>query len=211
MWISVAAITRNSPATSRFSSCISCDRVEVLLRDQRDRDVVDVHLVLPDEVQQQIERPLEVRSSLTGKRVGRRLEVACWLRPMSSVAEIFIASRTRSIVSPATARARFEPSNRISFSRSGFASTAARRSRIGSRCAFSALASLVLTSTSPTLPGAIARLQVVDFGRVRVERVVIDEHRIAFDGARDVGADALRIGVHPHALSSSPRPAMSDR
>ena len=36
------------------------DRVEVLLRDERDRDVVDVHLVLLDEVQQQIERPLEV-------------------------------------------------------------------------------------------------------------------------------------------------------
>ncbi len=33
---------------------------EVLLRDEDDRDVVDVHLVLLDEVQQQIERALEV-------------------------------------------------------------------------------------------------------------------------------------------------------
>ena len=32
---------------------------EVLLGNQRDRDVVDVHLVLLDEVNQQIERPLE--------------------------------------------------------------------------------------------------------------------------------------------------------
>ena len=46
------------------------------------------------------------------------------------------------------------------------------------------------------LAGAVARLQVVDFGRVRVERVVVDEHRIALDRARNVGAHALRIGVH---------------
>ena len=34
--------------------------LEVLLRDQRDRDVVDVQLVLLDEVQEQIERALEI-------------------------------------------------------------------------------------------------------------------------------------------------------
>ena len=32
---------------------------EILLGDERDRDVVDVHLVLANEVQQQIERTLE--------------------------------------------------------------------------------------------------------------------------------------------------------
>src|SRR5258705_292542 len=36
------------------------DGVEILLRDERDRNVVDIQLVLLDEVQQQIERPLEV-------------------------------------------------------------------------------------------------------------------------------------------------------
>ena len=33
--------------------------VQVLLRDERNRDVVDVHLMFPDEVQQQVERPFE--------------------------------------------------------------------------------------------------------------------------------------------------------
>ena len=50
------------------------DVVEVLLGDQRDRDVVDVHLVLANEVQEQIERPLEgVELDLVG--VGRRFEI----------------------------------------------------------------------------------------------------------------------------------------
>ena len=37
------------------------DVAEVLLGDERDRDVVDVHLVLANEVQQEIERTLEAR------------------------------------------------------------------------------------------------------------------------------------------------------
>jgi len=45
----------------------------------------------------------------------------------------FTASRTFSIVPMAVARAFFEPSSRISRSRSGLASTSARRARIGSR------------------------------------------------------------------------------
>jgi hypothetical protein len=36
------------------------DVVQILFRDERDRDVVDVQLVLLDEVNEQIERPLEV-------------------------------------------------------------------------------------------------------------------------------------------------------
>jgi hypothetical protein len=49
--------------------------------------------------------------------------------------------------------------------------------------------------------GAVARLQIVDFGHIRVEGVVIGEHRVAFDRAGDVGAHALRVGVHlPHPL-----------
>ena len=37
------------------------DGVEILLRDERDRNVVDVDLVLLDQVEQQVERALEVR------------------------------------------------------------------------------------------------------------------------------------------------------
>ena len=59
MWMSVAAITRNSLATSRLSSCIRSRYCEVLLGDERDRDVVDVDLVLLDQVHEQIERALE--------------------------------------------------------------------------------------------------------------------------------------------------------
>src|SRR5207248_10848398 len=101
-----------------------------------------------DEMQEQIERPLEVRQ-LDRERVGRRLEIRMRLGHLYA---IFIASRTRSIVCIAVTRARFDPSNRISFSRSGFARTSARRLRIGSRYALSALASFVFTSTSPTFP-----------------------------------------------------------
>ena len=50
------------------------DRVEVLRGDQRDRDVVDVDLVPPDEVQQQIERAFEVLE-VNRQGVDRRFEV----------------------------------------------------------------------------------------------------------------------------------------
>ena len=62
MWMSVAAITRNSPAMSRSSSCIN-RRVEILRRDERDRNVVDVDLIAFDEVQQQIEGPSKLTFS----------------------------------------------------------------------------------------------------------------------------------------------------
>ena len=105
------------------------DRVEILRGDQRDRNVVDADLVLPDQVQQQIERALEI-GQLDRKGVGGRLELGMRL---AHLYEIFTASRTRSMVPAAMVRARFDPSNSISRSRSGFASTAARRSRIGAR------------------------------------------------------------------------------
>src|SRR5207249_3763924 len=50
------------------------NRVEILRRDERNGNVVDVHLVFPDEVKQQIERPREV-IELDGERVGGRFEV----------------------------------------------------------------------------------------------------------------------------------------
>ena len=52
------------------------DVVEVLLRDDRDRDVVDVHLVLLDEVQQQIQRPLELGEP---DRIGLEDRFKLWL------------------------------------------------------------------------------------------------------------------------------------
>ncbi len=46
----------------------------------------------------------------------------------------------------------------------------------------------------------VALLQVVDLGDVRVEGVVVDEHRVAFDVAGVGGAEARRVGVHRHHL-----------
>src|SRR5262245_39123397 len=42
----------------------------------------------------------------------------------------------------------------------------------------------------------VAGLEVVDFGAVRIERVVIDEHGIALDRARNVSPHTLRVGIH---------------
>src|SRR5262249_8858175 len=126
----------------------------VLLRDERYRDVVDVHLIFLDEVQQEIQRSLELLEAHR-EGVDVRLEVGLRIHlqtPIPYLYEILIASLTRSIVSPATFRARRAPSPTVSCNRSGRPITAARRSRIGARYAFNALASLVLTSTSPTLP-----------------------------------------------------------
>src|SRR5580765_639620 len=50
------------------------------------------------------------------------------------------------------------------------------------------------------LAEAVTSLEIVDLGLVRVERVVIGEHRIAFDRSGRVGAHALRIGIHAHHL-----------
>src|SRR6185295_11651889 len=50
------------------------DRVEILRGDQRDRNVVNVELVLPDEVKQEIQRALEI-GQLDREGIRRRLEV----------------------------------------------------------------------------------------------------------------------------------------
>ena len=44
--------------------------------------------------------------------------------------------------------------------------------------------------------GAIAFLEVLYLGLVRIEGVVIAKHRVALDRAGDVGADAVGVGVH---------------
>ena len=44
--------------------------------------------------------------------------------------------------------------------------------------------------------GPIARLELRDFTLVRIELVEVGEDRVAFHRAGDVGADAVRIGVH---------------
>ena len=56
------------------------------------------------------------------------------------------------IVCPAKVRARRDPSRRTSRRSSGRARTSARRARMGSSTAFTAFASLLFTSTSPTVP-----------------------------------------------------------
>ena len=110
------------------------DRVEVLLRDERDRDIVDVHLVLLDEVQQQIERSLELLEP-DGKGVGARFEIL-----MGDPSIAFIGTQSSPLPAPA-------PSSRPPRRRRPFrsfeenlaqllracASTAARRSRMGAR------------------------------------------------------------------------------
>src|SRR6185295_16058963 len=80
------------------------DVLEVLRRDEGDRDVVDVDLVLLDEVQQQVERSLEVVQP-DRVRLEDRFEFLFHYAYLS-----FTASRTRSIVSQAIVRAFFEPS-----------------------------------------------------------------------------------------------------
>ena len=44
--------------------------------------------------------------------------------------------------------------------------------------------------------GAVAHLQRLHGGPIRVEVIEVGEDRVAFDRARDVGADAVRVGVH---------------
>src|SRR5262245_33705633 len=45
---------------------------------------------------------------------------------------------------------------------------------------------------------SIAIFQICHLIHVGVEGIVVDEHRIAFDRARHVGAHALGIGIHLH-------------
>ena len=48
------------------------------------------------------------------------------------------------------------------------------------------------------LSGSIPRLQIVDFRRVRIERVMVEKDRIPLHGSRNIRTDSLRIGVHLH-------------
>ena len=75
----------------------------------RDRDVVDADLAALDQVQQQVERPVEV-GQVDRVRLENGIEFLFHYTYLN-----FTASRTRSIVCAATTRAFFEPSWRISF------------------------------------------------------------------------------------------------
>src|SRR5690606_29737704 len=118
---------------------------------ERERDVVDVDLVLADEMQQQVERALEC---LDAHRIALESRLVLLGRGGHGSSQYCrcMAARTRAMVSMAMARAFFEPSCMISRTRSGCASYCARRSRIGSRYALSAFESFFFTSTSPTRP-----------------------------------------------------------
>ncbi len=66
---STAAMSRNSVATSRSSGGQVLDLGHVGVDDRRQRHLVDVHLLAGDEVQQQVEGPLEhSRGDLVGHR-----------------------------------------------------------------------------------------------------------------------------------------------
>ena len=71
---SIAAISRYSPASSSCSSFITLDVVDVLPGDLGDRDIEDVEVLAADQIEQQVERPLEgLEENL--QRVGRNVEV----------------------------------------------------------------------------------------------------------------------------------------
>ena len=76
---SIAAISRYSPASSSSQLLHELDVLHVLARDLRDRDVEDVEVLAPDQVQQQVERPLE-RLEEYLERLRRDVEVARQLR-----------------------------------------------------------------------------------------------------------------------------------
>ena len=104
--------------------------VEVLLRDERDRDVVDVHLVLLDEVEQQVERPLEI---LQADRIvlEDRFEFELGFHQYFN----FTAVRTRSMVSGADLTRLARPAISMSRRSPGRASASARRARESDRAA----------------------------------------------------------------------------
>jgi len=97
------------------------DVLDVLRRNQRDGDVVDADLVALDQVQQQVERPLEIHQA-DRVRLENGLELLFHHAYLN-----FTASLTRSIVCAATTRAFFDPSCRISLTKPGLARTSARR------------------------------------------------------------------------------------
>ena len=73
-----------------------------------------------------------------------------------------------------------------------------------------AAASFVLTSTSPTCPARYRAFRSSTSPRFGIERVVVDEDRVALDRAGNVGADPLRIGVHLPDLLDDRLGASSD-
>ena len=137
--------------------------LEVLLGDDRDLDVVDVHLVLLDQMNEQIERAferlqldldrLELRlEDLFGASCGGAASPAGFLECRPSVLQLHgLAHALHRLVRHALRLLRAVHQHVANVA--GLApAPAARRSRIGSSRALMAAASLVFTSTSPTLP-----------------------------------------------------------
>src|SRR5581483_5694860 len=132
---------------------------QVLGSDLRNRNVVDVNVLLADEVEQQVQRALVYisnghRKGVVGllffrllcrrrngsSRAACRINSYLFTHPVtdpftgaSYPSAMFIAPRTSSMVSAATLRARAEPSSRISQARRGFSSYFFRLSCIGLR------------------------------------------------------------------------------
>jgi hypothetical protein len=200
MWMSVAAMT-GTPRDVEVHLLHQVDVVEVLLRDERDRDVVDVDSCFLIRCRQQVERALEV---LQADRDTPRE----WIRiPVFHHAYLKFdgVGGTDPWSYGGDALGFFDPSWRMSLHRGRLASTAARRGadRIERGVERAGQLGLDLHVAHTCRP--VALLQIVHSGGVGVERVVIDDHGIALDGAGIVGADALGIRVHlPLPASSRP-------
>src|SRR2546428_4990070 len=139
------------------------EKVVVLPCDLGDRKSRHVDLLGSDEMQQEIQRPLErVEAHLSGPEgAGRRrggLRVGGpWRRRRRLVhgripVSIFMAARTSSIVFLASIRARRAPSARMSCTRPLSCSTRSRRSWIGRRTGSRWLRRYLLQSIQPIPP-----------------------------------------------------------
>ena len=154
---SMAAISRYSPAKLQVQLLHELDVLHVLARDVRDRDVEDVEVLAPDQVEEQVERALE-RLEEHLERLRRDVEVARHLRSPARRPRSQTASR------PAAAAARGRGSVAVSLDFASLAQrysrpTASRTSDIVARAASRARSqpSATMPRTSSGFPSIFAR------------------------------------------------------
>ena len=189
--------------------------LEVLLGDERDRNVVDVDLVLPDEMHEQIQRAFE-GLQLDGDGVELRLErlVGRLRRWPECPAAHFIVAELHGVPHP------FHRRRRLTLRLARPFDEHLAKIAGASQCLLTPFANrlqhgverqreLGLDFDVADAPFAVARLQIVHLGRVRVECVVIEKHRIAFDRSRVCprgSASGPCTSDAPSAAPSSHRP-----
>ena len=91
--MSVAAITRKSPATAMSMLLHQSQVAQVLIRDARDRNVVDADLLLPNQVEQEVERPGELAEDELQLFAARRLEQISGCAPATLIGAVPAAAR----------------------------------------------------------------------------------------------------------------------